>query len=452
MDHMQIEHATDAHNATAIFGMSPMWLSGIILVLVYIVLVTEKVNRAVIALLGAFLMIYCGLLNQSQAIEKVDFNTLWLLIGMMMLVSITAKTGIFQYVAIRAAKVVRANPVGILLMLTSITAVFSALLDNVTTVLLITPVTLLITEQLKVKAFPYLFATIVASNIGGTATLVGDPPNIIIGSATGLSFGEFVLHMTPIALLILAALCGVLYFVCRKMLTTSLRSRARIMRFNEKEAITDVRLLKKSAAVFALVLFGFIVGHPLHIEPGTVALSGAALLMLLAYGRQSSEEQGESIHHVFAEVEWVTIFFFMGLFIIVGAVEHSGLLSVLGDKLIAATDGNVEKMAYAVLWVSAILSSVLDNIPFVATMIPLLDAAGEGIEAAQFEPVWWALALGACLGGNGTLIGASANLTVAAFAEKAKQPITMVQYAKYGFVLMLATIVLAHAYLWLRYF
>lgn len=258
--------------------------------------------------------------------------------------------------------------------------------------------------------------------------------------------------MTPIALIILATLCLALYLICRKQLKTTLRCRAQIMRFDEKEAITNVLLLKKSAVVFVLVLFGFTAGHAMGIEPGTVALSGAALLMLLAYYKQSPEEQGESVHHVFAEVEWVTIFFFMGLFIIVGAVEHSGLLTILGNKLIAATNGEVEKMTYAVLWVSAILSSVLDNIPFVATMIPLLEAAGDGIPQAAFEPIWWALALGACLGGNGTLIGASANLTVAAFAEKAKQPIGMIQYAKYGFILMLTTIVMAHIYLWLRYF
>ena len=213
-----------------------------------------------------------------------------------------------------------------------------------------------------------------------------------------------------------------------------------------------MRLLKKCAFVFALVLLGFFVGHPLGVEPGTVALSGAALLMLLAYGKQPAEKQTENVHHAFAEVEWITIFFFMGLFIIVGAVEQSGLLDVLGHKLVAATQGDVPKMAYAVLWVSAILSSVLDNIPFVATMIPLLQSAGAGIDPATFEPVWWALALGACLGGNGTLIGASANLTVAAFAEKAKQPIGMVQFAKYAFPLMLLTILLSHIYLWLRYF
>lgn len=434
------------------FGMNAMWVSAIILVLVYIVLITERVNRAVVALLGACLMIYCGILNQTQALEKVDFNTLWLLIGMMMLVSISAKTGVFQYVAILAAKSVRAHPVGILLMLTVVTALFSALLDNVTTVLLITPVTLLITEQLQVRAFPYFFATIIASNVGGTATLIGDPPNIIIGSKVGLSFADFIYHMAPIAAVILAFVCALLWLFTRRNLKTTLRARARIMRFNEKEAIHDTALLKKCVFVFVLVLFGFFVGHSLHLEPGTVALSGAALLMLLAYGRLPSEKQGERVHHVFAEVEWVTIFFFMGLFIIVGAVEHSGLLAILGDKLIVATGGDVEKMAFAVLWVSAILSSFLDNIPFVATMIPLLEVAGQGIDPLEFQSVWWALALGACLGGNGTLIGASANLTVAAFAEKAKQPISMLKYAKYAFPLMLLTICLAHIYLWLRYF
>ena len=261
-------------NAHAIFGLNPMWLSGIILVIVYIILILEKLNRAVIALFGAMLMIYCGLLNQEQALRAVDFNTLWLLTGMMMMVNITAKTGVFQYVAIRSAKWVRADPIGIMLMLTGITALFSALLDNVTTVLLVTPITLLITEQLRVRAFPYLFATIVASNIGGTATLIGDPPNIIIGSKNGLSFAEFIYHLTPIAVLILIAVCAMLWLTQRRGLKTTLRARASIMRFDEREAITDINLLKKCGFVFALVLLGFFAGHPLHIEPGTVALSG----------------------------------------------------------------------------------------------------------------------------------------------------------------------------------
>ncbi|MBV7433822.1 ArsB/NhaD family transporter [Cardiobacteriaceae bacterium TAE3-ERU3] len=443
-------HSELSHSA--IFGLNPMWLSAAILIVVYIVLITEKINRAVIALLGAFLMIYCGLLNQTQAVDSIDFNTIFLLIGMMMLVNITAKTGVFQYVAIKSAKTVRANPVGILVMLCAITAIFSALLDNVTTVLLITPVTLLITEQLGVKAFPYLFASIIASNVGGTATMIGDPPNIIIGSATHLTFMDFLIHMAPIAIIIMLVVLAIFWLSFRKSLSACLKARARIMRFDENDAITDVKLLKKCAVVFSLVLLGFFVGHSLHIEPGTVALSGAALLMLIAYGHKPAEKQSEDVHHTFAEVEWITIFFFLGLFMIVGAVEHSGLLSVMGQKLIAATDGDPQKMAFSVLWVSAILSSFLDNIPFVATMIPLLETASTHVGPDQFDPVWWALALGACLGGNGTLIGASANLTVAAFAEKAKQPIGMVQFAKWAFPLMIITVALAHVYLWLRYF
>lgn len=449
-----MNHALDAAANHTIFGLNPMWLSAIILIIVYIILITEKINRAVIALIGASLMIYCGLLNQHQAIGSIDFNTIFLLTGMMILVNITAKTGVFQYVAIKSAKMVRANPVGILIMICIITAVFSALLDNVTTVLLVTPVTLLITEQLGVRAFPYLFSTIIAANIGGTATLIGDPPNILIGSKTHLTFNDFLVHMAPIAIVIMAIVLVFFWMIFKSRLQSSLKARARIMRFNEKDAITDSRLLVKCGIVFGLVLFGFFVGHSLHLEPGTIALSGAALLMLVAYGPQKAEQQSESVHHAFAEVEWITIFFFMGLFMIVGAVEHSGLLKMLGEHLTEATRGDIQTMSMAVLWVSAILSSVLDNIPFVATMIPLLDQASVNLGVSQetFMPVWWALALGACLGGNGTLIGASANLTVAAFAEKAKQPIGMVQFAKYAFPLMLATVLFSHIYLWLRYF
>lgn len=434
-------------------GVEPVWIASTILILVYSVLVFEKVNRAILALIGASLVVTLGVLNQQQAVEGIDFNTLALLIGMMIIVAITSKSGLFQYVAIKSAKVVKANPVGILLMLTTITAVFSALLDNVTTVLLIAPVTLLITDSLKLKVFPYFFAEILASNIGGTATLIGDPPNIIIGSAAKLSFNDFLVNTLPVAIVTMLFLIAIVFFVYRKSLKATLKDRALIMRFNEKEAITDKVLMIKSLFVLALVILGFTIGHGMGVEPGTSALAGAATLMLLAYWRQPAEEQTETIHHLFGEVEWVTIFFFAGLFVIVTGVEHTGLLETIGEKLLAFTEGDLQLTATVILWVSGILSALLDNIPFVATMIPMIESTADtfgGQEAIQ--PLWWSLALGACFGGNGSLIGASANLTVAAYAEKAKQPIGFVKFFVRAFPLMLATLVIANVYIWLRYF
>ncbi len=435
-----------------IFGLDPLWVATILLVVTYAAIITEKVNRAVVALLGAGLMIMVGVLNQEAAVRGVDFNTIGLLTGMMVMVAITGKSGIFQYVAIWSAKKVNANPSGILIMLSVVTAVFSALLDNVTTVLLIVPVTLLITEELQMKAYPFLFAEILASNTGGMATLIGDPPNILIGSAAGLSFNDFVVNMMPISIVITAVvLVGLHFFVGSKM-TASAEARERVMQFNEKEAIKDVVLLKKSLAVLALVMLGFIAGHPVGIQPGTVAMMGAALLLLLHNFRFDAEEQSHNVHHIFGEVEWVTIFFFVGLFIVVAGVEHAGLLGLLGEQLIVATGGDLVITAGAILWASAILSAILDNIPFVATMIPLIKSLAPqfGGEAGLI-PLWWALALGACLGGNGSLVGASANLTVAAFAERAGQPIRFMTFMKLAFPIMLVTVAMAHIYLYLRY-
>lgn len=429
-------------------NINPMFLSSAILILVYAFLISEKINQAVIALLGGFAMIYLGILTQEKAIEYIDFNTIFLLIGMMIIVNITAKTGLFQYVAIFATKTVKASPVGILLVLCLIVAFFSAFLDNVTTVLLITPVTLLITEQLKIPAYPYLFATIISSNVGGTATLIGDPPNILVGSKTHLTFNDFLIHLTPIALILMVALIAIFWLMFKKNLKADEKIREKIMKFDERSAITDQKLLKKCLTIFSLVLLGFFFGHKLNLEPGTVALSGATLLILLSFNQKDNEK----IHHAFAEVEWVTIFFFLGLFIVVGGVDSSGILKILGDKLINATQGDLFKMTFLILWVSAILSSFLNNIPFIATMIPLLQQASETIPQDKFEVVWWALLLGACLGGNGTIIGASANVTVASFAEKAKQPISMLQFAKTAFPLMIFTIIISSIYLWLRYF
>ena len=435
-----------------IFGWDPLWVATGLLLVTYALIISEKVNRAIIALLGAGLMIVTGVLNQRAAVQGIDFNTIALLTGMMVLVAITGKSGVFQFVAIWAAKKVHAKPAGILLLLSIVTAVFSALLDNVTTVLLIVPVTLLITEELEVKAYPYLFAEILSSNMGGMATLIGDPPNILIGSAAGLTFNDFVVNMAPISLVIMVLFLVGLHFVVGRRLEASAEARARVMNFNEREAITNPVLLKKSLFVLALVLLSFVAGHPLGLEPGTVAMLGAALLLLLYNIRFDAETQSENVHHAFGEVEWVTIFFFVGLFIVVAGVERAGLLEALAEELLAFTGGDLALTAGVILWSSAILSAILDNIPYVATMIPLIQSMAPQFGGPEaIEPLWWALALGACLGGNGSLIGASANLTVVAFAERAGQSIRFLTFMKLAFPIMIVTIGTAHVYLYMRY-
>lgn len=323
-----------------------------------------------------------------------------------------------------------------------------------TTVLLIAPITLLITDALDTPVFPFFIAEILASNVGGTATLIGDPPNIIIGSAAGLSFNQFVMNLAPISAICLVVLTAIIYLMNRKALARIPKSASeRIMKFDESGAITDKRLMIKSLFVLGLVILGFTLGHGYGLQPGTSALAGSALLMLLAYWNQSAEQQSESVHHIFGEVEWVTILFFAGLFVIVAGVEHVGLLNIFAEKVLDLTEGDLMWTAFLIFWASGILSAILDNIPFVATMIPLIEATADTFGGPdQIEPLWWSLALGACLGGNGTLLGASANLTVAAFAEKAKQPIKFLAFMKIAFPIMLLTLAIANVYIWLRYF
>ena len=445
-------HGEGALTSHVLFGWSPFWTSTALFIATYAVIISEKVNRAIVALLGASLMISLGVLNQDAAIRGIDFNTLGLLIGMMVIVAITRGSGVFQYVAIWSAKQVNAHPWGILLMLSVVTAVFSAFLDNVTTVLLIVPVTLLITEELKVSPYPYLFSEVLASNIGGTATLIGDPPNIMIGSATKLTFVDFLWNLTPVIPVIMAATLLVIYVFWGRQLSATPEARHRIMQFNEGKAITDRRLLKQSLAILALVVTGFVLAHPLHLEPATIALFGAAGLLLLTNLPHGPEEQAKHVHHAFGEVEWVTIFFFIGLFVVVHGIETAGVLAWVGQEIIALTGGDLSVTAMAVLWASAVLSAVVDNIPFVATMIPLIKSMAPTFGGnEQLLPLWWSLALGACLGGNGTLVGASANLIVAGLAERAGHHISFVRFTLMGFPLMLLSIVIASAYVYLRY-
>ena len=445
-------HALDVTTAHILFGWDPLWVSSILFVVTYAVIVSEKVNRAIVSLLGAGLMVMLGVLNQETAIRGIDFNTLGLLTGMMVIVTITKRSGIFQYIAVWSAKKVKAQPWGILLMLSVVTAVFSALLDNVTTVLLIVPVTLLICHELDLSPYPFLFAEIFCSNIGGTATLIGDPPNIMIGSAVNLTFNDFLFNLAPIVPVILLVTLGIIYFVWGRKLQATDEARERIMRFREQDAITDARLLKQSLFVLFLVIGGFVMAQPLRLEPASIAMFGAAFLLLLSNLGRSPEKQSENVQQIFSKVEWVTIFFFIGLFVAVKGIEQAGVLEILADKALGLTGGDMTLTAMTILWISAIASAIVDNIPFVATMIPLIKSMAPTFGGAEnLMPLWWSLALGACLGGNGSLVGASANLIVAGFAERSGHRIRFLPFMAAAFPLMILSVLIASIYIYLRY-
>ncbi len=436
-----------------IFGLNPMWVSTGILALTYITIMTDRLNRAIVAGLGAIVMVVIGVLNQDAAIHGVDFNTIMLLCGMMLIVGVTRRTGVFEYLAIWSVKLARAQPAGILVGLSVATAVISAMLDNVTTVLLIVPVTIAIANQLKVPAYPLLVGEVMASNIGGTATLIGDPPNIMIGSAAPLTFNQFVLNLTPVIIVILAANVFALHLLWGRHLKASPEDRQRVLAMNERESITDPVLLKHCLWVLGLVLVAFVLARVVHLEPGTIAMGGAFLLILIDNWPHPAEHQTRKVHASFSDVEWITLFFFMGLFIVVAGVERAGVIGKAAQWTLGVTGGSLVVAASVILWSSAILSAVIDNIPFVATMIPLIKDVGPELAggAHNVEVLWWALALGACLGGNGTLIGASANLTVAGLAERQGIAFKFLKYTKVAFPLMLMSIAMAQVYLFVRY-
>ncbi|MBI5379987.1 MAG: ArsB/NhaD family transporter [Nitrospirae bacterium] len=424
-------------------GMTALVVATAIFVATYIAIMTEKVNRAVIALLGAAIMVFFGIQSQAEAFKGIDLNTIFLLIGMMVIVAVTQQSGVFQYLAVWSAKRVGGRPWAILVALGVVTAVLSALLDNVTTVLLVAPVTLLIADVLRVSPYPYLFTQIFASNIGGTATLIGDPPNIMIGSAVGLSFVDFLVNLAPITVVIFAATLGPLYLIWGRKMRVEEEDRARLLEFDEREAIQDPVLLKKSLAVLAAVIVSFTAAHGLRLEPAIITLTGAVVLLWWS---------GRDFHQTFAEVEWVTIFFFVGLFMLVHGLENVGLLKILAGALATWSGGDLLLAGMLILWGSAILSAAVDNIPFVATMIPIIKGMAPAFGGEEaIRPLWWALALGACLGGNGTIIGASANLIVAGFAERAGQPIRFLPFMIRAFPLMLLSIAISSLYWWLRY-
>lgn len=419
------------------------WGAIVVFIITYAIIISEKVHRMVIAMAGGLVMILMGFLNQETALkENIDFNTLGLLTGMMILVTITRRTGVFEAVAVWSASLTKGEALRLLALLSVITAAASSLLDNVTTVLLIVPVTLTLTDKLQVNPVPYLIAEIFASNVGGTATLIGDPPNIMIGSAVGLSFNDFLIHLAPICFLILFVTVGLLLLVYRNGMKIEDERRQALLELNFKDEIKDWRLLYKSLGVLGLTVLGFALHGVLHVESATIALTGGILLMLL-----SAEEPEDILLHV----EWPTIFFFTGLFVLVGGLKATGVIGALANWTLTITQGNVMETSFLILWISAIASAFIDNIPFVATMIPLLQEMGQ-LSGVNLEPVWWSLSLGACLGGNGTLIGASANVIVAGIAEKNGISLTFRQYMKVAFPLMLVSIIISHIYVYWRYF
>ena len=445
----------DAHSLASrpIFDLDPMLLSAALLFSVYAALIWDKINRAIVALLGLSVVVLSGLLSQDEAVKGIDTNTIGLLAGMMILVSIARRSGMFEYVAVVAAQRAKARPAGILLLLSLATAALSALLDNVTTVLLIVPVTLHITRELEIPPYPFLFAEILTSNIGGTATMIGDPPNIVIGSLVDLSFNAFLINLLPVIIAIMVVQAAITHLVWGRSMRADAVHRAKVMAMRPLETIKDRILLRQSLCVLAVVIVLFVFAHPLRLEPATIAIAGAAALMFLDNWQHHTDRQAVNVHRTFSDVEWITIFFFAGLFVIVHSVEVGGLLDVLAQKLVAATGGDMARTGFAVLWASAVLSAIVDNIPFVATMIPLIKSMAPAFGGPdKIEPLWWCLSLGACLGGNGTLIGASANLTVAGIAERNGIGFSFWTYTKFAFPMMLVSVAIANFYVWWRYF
>lgn len=406
----------------------------------YAFIVSEKIHRTVAALAGAALVVLAGIIASEKALLAIDFNTIGLLVGMMIIVGITRKTGIFEYIAIKSAKISGGEPLRIVAALSLITAVLSAFLDNLTTVLLIVPVTFAIAGQLKINPLPFLFAEIMASNIGGTATLIGDPPNIMIGSATGLGFMDFALTLAPVIVVIYAVTIFWIQGLYRGELTVQKEMSSKIMELNERDQIKDAVLLHKSLVVLGLTILGFFLHQYVHLESSVIALSGASLLLLIT---------GEDIEHALQAVEWPVIFFFIGLFVVVGALEEVGVIEVVARWALEMTGGSILPTGLLILWLSAVASAFVDNIPFVATMIPLIQDMGRLAGITDLNLLWWSLSLGACLGGNGTIIGAAANVVVVGMAEKRGININFVEYLKIAFPMMLLSIVISTGYLML---
>lgn len=410
----------------------------LILFLVYLLLILDKLPRVVVGLLGAGVLLVGKSLTQEEAFHFIDLNVIFLLVGMMIIVNILRETGVMKWLAIFTAKKVNGSGALMLIYFSVLTAVVSALLDNVTTVLIVGAVTIQLSKDLKINPMPFLISEAIASNVGGTATLIGDPPNIMIGSAAKLSFLDFIVNLTPVILLILPITVYTLYFYYKDQIKISDSAKKELEKMTLDGLIKDKKLLKPALIITTFVILTFFFHSQLGLESGTIALSGAAVLLIF-----------ENRKHIWDDVEWTTIFFFIGLFIIVGAVEKSGTIHYLSELVFKLSNGDFKISTFAILWMSGFLSALIDNIPYTATMIPLIKNLGHHYN--DLNPLWWSLALGACLGGNGTLIGASANIVVAEMAHKNGYKISFIEFLKVGSIVMIESLIICSVYLWLRY-
>lgn len=425
-------------------------LSAVLLLFAYVFIALEKIPKVTIALLGAGLTIVMGLVSQSKFVNGnlnphyfinfVDFNVIFLLVSMMIIVSISTRSGVFNWVANELLKYTKGHPVKVLFVLGLFTAVTSSFLDNVTTVILIMPITFVIARKLDIDPIPFLITEIFASNIGGTATLIGDPPNIIIGSAGNLSFIDFVKELTPVIAVILIVILSLLSFIFRKKLKASAEKMKEISEIDNTRTITDKNLMLRSVIVLGFVILGFMLHDIIHIETCVAAMLGASFLLIF-----------EKPSDILRDVEWNTIFFFIGLFIIIGGLEASGGIKLMAEWIIKVTQGSQAAASMIILWASGIISGIIDNIPYTATMAPMLVEIEKTMGSAYAYPLWWALSLGACLGGNMTIIGAAANVIVSENAAKEGHPVAFMRFLKYGVIVVLISLIISTAYIWLRF-
>jgi len=423
--------------------MTDAQVASLVFVATYAIIVSERVHKTTAALVGAMLLVAIKILDTEAAFAAIDLNVIFLLAGMMIIANTLASTGFFQWAAIRAAKAARGSPWGVLVILAGSTALISAFLDNVTTVVLIAPVALVVAQTMEVPATPSLIALVLASNVGGAATVIGDPPNILIASQADIDFVTFLMNVGPVALLTLVAFLIVAGLISRWKLHATPMQRERVMALDESGLITNPRILRLSLAVLGLTVLGFLLQGPLGYEPSMIALMGAAALMLLT--RQDP-------HEVLRDIEWSTLFFFIGLFIVVAGLEQTGVLEDVGTWAADATDGSPTLAAMTILWMSALLSGVIDNIPYTATMLPIVEEMEADLAHDSAKHLlWWALAIGADFGGNLTVVGASANVLVANLAARAGYRISFVEFLRWGVPTTLGSMVIASAYLWVRY-